>query len=89
MENILQIASGFTPIPSWLTRLAELAYNLWWSWHPAAQDLFRALDESLWEEVYHNPVRLLREIRQVTLEQAARKPDFLRQYHSVLADFDT
>jgi len=86
--DILQIASGFTPIPSRLARLAELAYNLWWSWHPAAQELFRAMDDSLWEEVYHNPVRLLREIRQVTLERVARQPDFLRRYHGVLADFD-
>jgi len=86
--DILQIASGFTPIPSRLSRLAELAYNLWWSWHPAAQELFRAMDGSLWEEVYHNPVRLLREVRQKTLEQVARQPDFLRRYHAVMADFD-
>jgi starch phosphorylase len=86
--DILQIASGFTPIPSRLGRLAEMAYNLWWSWNPQAQDLMRAIDGELWEEVYHNPVQFLREVRQDTLEKVARQPDFLRQYHNVLADFD-
>jgi starch phosphorylase len=86
--DILQIASGFTPIPSRVGRLAELAYNLWWSWNPEAQDLMCAIDAPLWEEVYHNPVQFLREVRQATLEQAASSPEFLRQYHRVLADFD-
>jgi len=86
--DILQIASGFTPIPPRVGRLAELAYNLWWSWNPEAQDLMCAIDAPLWEEVYHNPVQFLREVRQATLEQAARSPEFLRQYHRVLADFD-
>ena len=86
--DILQIASGFTPIPPRLGRLAELAYNLWWSWNPPAQDLLRAIDNSLWEEVYHNPVQFLREVRQAKLEQVARQPEFLRRYHNVMADFD-
>ena len=86
--DILQIASKFTPIPPRLGRLAELAYNLWWSWNPQAQDLLCAIDGSLWEEVYHNPVQFLREVRQATLERVAGQPEFLRRYHSVMADFD-
>ncbi len=87
--DTIQIASGFTPIPQRIGRLFELAYNLWWAWHPQGQDLFRAIDVSLWEEVYHNPVRFLREVRQATLDEVAGRPEFLRQYHSVMADFDT
>ena len=87
--DIARSASGFTAIPPRLGRLLELAYNLWWSWNPAAQELFRAIDDSLWEEVYHNPVRFLREIRQATLEQAASAPKLLRQFHGVMADFDS
>lgn len=88
METI-EIASGFTPIPQRIGRLIELAYNLWWAWHPQGPELFLSIDASLWEEVYHNPVRFLREVRQATLENAARDPQFLRQYHNVMADFDT
>ncbi|MEJ2558374.1 MAG: alpha-glucan family phosphorylase [Anaerolineae bacterium] len=87
--DTIQIASGFTPISQPIGRLFELAYNLWWTWHPQGAELFRAIDASLWEEVYHNPVRFLREVRQATLDEVARGPEFLRQYHSVMADFDT
>jgi starch phosphorylase len=87
--DTIQIASGFIPIPQRIARLFEFAYNLWWAWHPQGPDLFRAIDEALWEEVYHNPVRFLREVRQAAIEVAGRDPQFLRQYHSVMADFDT
>jgi starch phosphorylase len=87
--DTIEIASGFTPIPQRIGRLFELAYNLWWAWHPQGLHIFQALDASLWEEVYHNPIRFFREVRQATLEGAARDPQFLRQYHNVMADFDT
>jgi len=87
--DTIEQASGFTPISQRMSRLLELAYNLWWSWHRQGVDLFRSVDASLWREVYHNPVRFLREVRQVTLDQASRDPEFLRRYHDVMADFDT
>jgi len=43
-------------VPERIQRLTELAYNLWWSWHPEARDLFRMLDYSLWNRVHYNPV---------------------------------
>jgi starch phosphorylase len=87
--DTIELASGFTPIPRRIGRLVELAYNLWWAWHPQGPVLFRAIDASLWEEIYHNPVHFLREVRQTTLDEAAGNPGFLRRYHSVMADFDT
>ncbi|HET7640890.1 MAG TPA: DUF3417 domain-containing protein, partial [Ktedonobacteraceae bacterium] len=47
----------FPIMPSRISRLYELAYNLWWSWHPEALALYRELDPDLWEEAGHNPVR--------------------------------
>lgn len=87
METI-SLAAGFTPIPERLRRLLEVAYNLYWSWHPEAQALFSRIDPELWEEVYHNPVRFLREVRQTTIDAAASDPQYLRFYHEVLAAFD-
>ena len=43
-----------------IARLSDLAYNLWWSWNPAAQDLFKRVDPELWAETNHNPVKFLR-----------------------------
>ena len=87
----MQIVSAdllFTPIPQRITRLRELAYNLWWSWHPEAQELYRQIDPDLWEQDYHNPVDFLRDVRQRRLEAAAVDPAYLRQYDEVLASLD-
>ncbi len=87
----MQIVSAdllFTPIPQRITRLRELAYNLWWSWHPEAQELYRQIDPDLWEQDYHNPVDFLRDVRQRRLEAAAVDAAYLRQYDEVLADLD-
>ncbi len=90
-EASLSIRSAdllFTPIPERIARLRDLAYNLWWSWHPEAQDLYRHIDADLWEEDYHNPVDFLRDVRQRKLEAAAADPAYLAQYDQVMAAFD-
>jgi Glucan phosphorylase len=74
----------FTPCPERIARLRELAYNLWWTWHPEAQDLYRSIDPELWELVYHNPVEFLRDVRQRKLEAAANDPAYLKRYDAVL-----
>jgi starch phosphorylase len=79
---------GFTPMPERITRLVEIAYNLWWTWHPEAQELFQRIDARLWEDVYHNPVLFLREVRQSSLDEAANSPEFIRAYHNILTAFD-
>lgn len=75
-------------VPERLRRLVELAYNLWWSWHPEARELFRRLDYALWNRVYHNPVKLLKEIAPEKLTAAAQDPAFRRHYEAVLKAFD-
>ena len=49
-------------LPRRISRLGELAYNLWWTWQPEAARLFGKLDYDLWQRLGHNPIRLLREI---------------------------
>jgi glycogen phosphorylase len=78
----------FTPIPERIARLRELAYNLWWTWHPEAQALYQTIDGDLWELVYHNPVEFLRDVRQQRLEAAAADHEFLARYDAVLRSFD-
>ena len=57
-------------LPRRLERLAELTCNLWWSWHPEAQDLFALIDNSMWIETYHNPVKFLRQVKRKALNAA-------------------
>ncbi len=78
----------FPVMPSRISRLYELAYNLWWSWHPEACTLYRRLDPTLWETTGHNPVRLLSEIEPQRLEEAASSADYLQHYDDVLNTFD-
>jgi len=76
------------PLPEKLLRLRELAYNLWWSWHEEAQDLFKRLDPLLWENVSHNPVGFLRRVDQARLERAANDAVYLAAFNKALRAFD-
>jgi glycogen phosphorylase len=75
-------------LPPRIGRLTDLAYNLWWSWHPQARELFAAIDQTLWSITSHNPVKLLREVRPERLTALAQDPTFLRRYDAVLMAFD-
>ncbi|MCX6018162.1 MAG: alpha-glucan family phosphorylase [Chloroflexi bacterium] len=75
-------------LPRRIAQLGRLAYNLWWTWQPEAQRMFRYLDRPLWEQVYHNPVKLLRQIHRKRLSVASRDKRFLALYDRVVADFD-
>ena len=43
-------------------RLHDLAFNLWWTWHPEVIELFRDLDPALWRATNHNPLTVLRRL---------------------------
>ncbi|MEM7116840.1 MAG: alpha-glucan family phosphorylase [Chloroflexota bacterium] len=75
-------------IPDKIKRLGELAYNLWWSWTPAARELFRRLDYPLWRSTRHNPVHMLQEISPVRLAEAANDAAFVRRYNKVMLRYD-
>jgi starch phosphorylase len=75
-------------LPGRISRLDELANNLWWSWHEEARNLFRALDYPLWRISGHNPVEQLRKVSSDTLQAAAADPAFLALYDSAMSAFD-
>ena len=60
--NIIGKISVFPKIPDAISRLQEMAYNLWWSWEPAAQALYARIDADLWRRTNHNPVKFLRNV---------------------------
>ncbi|KPJ68782.1 alpha-glucan phosphorylase [candidate division WOR-1 bacterium DG_54_3] len=79
----------FPHLPQRLVGLAELATNLWWSWHPAARMAFKRLNRIAWKETNHNPVKMLKELPKNLLENAVHDEDYLHHYDSVLAQFRT
>ncbi len=76
-------------LPKRLARLGELAYNLWWTWHPEAVRALGRLDYDLWERLGHNPIRFLREIKRSRLNQAAKDKEYLALYDRIFANFDS
>lgn len=80
--------SVLPPLPHAIGRLQELAYNLWWTWNPDAQDLYESIDTQLWAQVSENPVKFLRRVSLQRLQEAAGDSDYLQRYHLVIQQFD-
>ncbi len=74
-------------LPPVVARLYDLAYNLWWTWTPAAQDLFRRLDAASWE-LYRNPVQLLLNVEPGAWAPLLSSPAFRGAYEEVVSAFD-
>lgn len=75
-------------LPRRIGRLGELANNLWWTWNPDAQRLFRHIDTDLWEQLYHNPVRFLKDVERARLNAMTYDRYFLEFYDRVMRQFD-
>jgi phosphorylase/glycogen(starch) synthase len=75
-------------LPEKISRLRELAYNLWWTWNPDALELFNYLDPKLLEETGNNPVKLLESISADRLAEAAENEGYVNLYQNIVARFD-
>lgn len=78
---------GKLNIPERIEGLGEMAYNLWWSWHPQTRNTFKNLDRSLWKITGHNPVKLLRDIPYYQLVASSQDADYLTSYDAAYAAF--
>ena len=52
-----RLMDKFPHVPERLSGLVDLAYNLWWSWHPEARVLFKQINQQAWKKSIHNPVK--------------------------------
>jgi starch phosphorylase len=75
-------------IPERISGLGPLSENLWWSWKPHAEALYRQLDPFLFASVSENPVLLLHRVAPERLQQAAADRDYLERYDAVMAEFN-
>lgn len=76
-------------LPHRLRRLADLAYNLWWTWIPDAPKVFQSIDPELWESTNHNPVMFLRQVSLERLQSALKDRYFLESYDALVQGFDS
>jgi starch phosphorylase len=68
--------------------LRMIAYNLRWCWSHASVELFRRLDQDLWESSGHNPVLMLGTIDQFRLEEAAKDSAFLTHLRGIQSSLE-
>jgi glycogen phosphorylase len=84
-----QLIEVYPLLPGPLARLAELANNMFFSWHRPTRALFEDLDPELWKQANGNPRLLLRgaSTRKTSI---ARPPIriYLERYRQVLSSFD-
>lgn len=77
-------------IPQRLSRLQEVANNLWYSWDVMpTRALFSRLDPGLWNAVGHSPKALLKRIDERRMFDAAEDKVFIDNYNRVLSAFDS
>ncbi len=76
-------------VPPRLSRLAELAGDLYYSWDLPTRGLFARLDPALWEACGHSPKAFLNQVDQRRLEAAAEDPGYLGHYTRVVSAYDT
>ena len=75
-------------LPHRISRLTELAYDLWWTWTHESRQVFRSLDYPLWRLTAHNPVRMLALISPQALDAATQNPVWLDRYDRAIALLD-
>ncbi|MGF1495565.1 MAG: alpha-glucan family phosphorylase [Elainellaceae cyanobacterium] len=89
MTNVLSPADQLSRrLPQPLKRLADLAYNYWWSWTASKTALFRVIDPAVWEQCGHNPVTLLQRASYDQLTQVAEDPYYLQRLNQLISQFD-
>ncbi len=95
----MKIKADYTNAPQWkelniksslpeqLECLNELAHNMWWAWNYEARNLFKSLDEELYEQVGHNPVLLLDRLGYDRKEAIVKDKAIMKKVKEVYAKF--
>ena len=74
-------------IDSLITDLRGLAYNLWWSWNPDAQQIFHELSPFFWEHSNHNPVEVMNWVSGQELKGRLQNPESFKRVEAVCKSF--
>ena len=74
-------------LPKELASLDELAHNMWWAWNYEARNMWKSLDEELYEEVSHNPVLLLERLSYDRKQAIVKDKVIMKKVKEVYAKF--
>jgi len=88
-QNEPDAATRTRDLPATLQPLERLAWNYWWSWAPDGAEIFRDLDQGLWQQCEHNPRALLEQVSDLRLAQMAADPTFSDRVRRLAERFDT
>jgi starch phosphorylase len=88
MTTIQRDIPNHFSLPRRISRLEQLAYNLWWVWNPEAQELFSMIDKPLWNRLNHNPVAFFRKVERPRLNAVTNDRHYLDAYDRVMRNFD-
>jgi starch phosphorylase len=69
--------------------LNRLSRNIWWCWDQEAQDFFYELTPRGWQNMFHNPVAVLREVSEQELRARLQDSHFAARARAVLHDFQS
>ena len=75
-------------LPERISKLHEIAHNLWWSWNSYALRLYDYIDSTLFAKVGKNPVKFLSRINQKRLLEVANDSEFLKDYDLIVDNFN-
>ena len=74
-------------LPEELKCLDELSHNMWWAWNYEARNMWKSLDETLYEKVGHNPVMLLERLSYDRKEEIVKDKAVMKKVKDVYAMF--
>jgi len=86
-ESNLKEISVKSHLPESLSKLEEIAQNIWWSWDSNAKKLFREIDKEAWKEASSNPVQLLNILHYDKLVAIGKNEEFIKKLNVVYDDF--
>lgn len=76
-------------LPRELACLADVVWNMAWSWLPDGASLFREIDVNLWNATKGNARAVLEETAPQRLMELATDPAFVRRAEALAADLET
>jgi alpha-glucan phosphorylases len=84
---------SFSPLgiqlPEPLKALERISSNFYWSWRPEGVELFRELSPTLWDKFEQHPQKLLSEVSELRLWQAAADKEYLEKLGNFAEEFDS
>lgn len=83
MNNVIKLYNVAPCVPTELRFLEELSYNMWWCYHPEAQELFERIDPQVWQEVEGNSRLFMSKLPQGKLEELSCDQLYIRELHKV------